>query len=356
MIGGPSSARQQQLWHQLVRGDEPACRIPAMTIQDPTVTRAELAIEEAELIDGGPAVSWGAIIAGALSAAALSFVLLSIGAAFGLSVTSPWNFTGRNAGETAAAIGIGTAIFLIVVHALASGVGGYLAGRLRSKLIGVRGDETYFRDTAHGLVVWAVSALTTILMIAFLAFATARGTVAVGAATLNAAGQAAGAAAPAMLDESGDDNIGYFIDILFRPGAGAPATTGAEGQAPTGGAAPLTLPEPRSEADVLMEREEIGRIVRVALDGEISAEDRTYVAQIVARETGMPQAEAEQRVDQMIERAKAARTEAIETAKQAADAARQAGMYTALWAAVAMLAGAFSASLAATWGGRARDL
>jgi hypothetical protein len=329
-----------------------------MTIQDPTITRAEIAIEEAsELIDGGPAVSWGAIIAGALSAAALSFVLLSIGAAFGLSVTSPWDLTGRDAGEAAAAIGIGTAIFLIIVHALASGVGGYLAGRLRSKLIGLRGDETYFRDTAHGLVVWAVSALTTILMIAFLAFAAARGTVAVGAATLNAAGQAAGAATPALLDERGQDNIGYFIDTLFRPAAGAPAT-GTEGQAPTGGAAtvPMTPPEPRAEGDVRMEREEIGRIVRIALDGEISAEDRTYVAQIVAQETGMPQAEAEQRVDQMIERAKAARAEAVETAKQAADAARQAGMYTALWAAVAMLAGAFAASLAATWGGRARDL
>ena len=334
-----------------------------MTIQDPTVARAELAIEEAELIDGGPAVSWGAIIAGALSAAALSFVLLAIGAAFGLSVTSPWDFTGRDAGEAAAAVGIGTAIFLIVVHAITSGVGGYLAGRLRSKLIGLRGDETYFRDTAHGLVVWAVSALTTILMIACLAFATARGGVALGAASLNAAGQAAGAAAPALLDETGQDNFGYFIDMLFRPTAGAPAQTGnqgtgTQGPAQTAGAAtaPKAFPAPRSEADVRMEREEIGRIVRVALDGEISAEDRTYVAQIVAQESGVPQAEAEQRVDQMIERAKAAQAEAVETAKQAADAARQAGMYTALWAAVAMLAGAFTASLAATWGGRARDL
>lgn len=335
-----------------------------MTMQDPTIARAELAaIEEAELIDGGPAVSWGAILAGALSAAALSFVLLAVGAAFGLSVTSPWDFTGGDAGETAAAVGIGTAIFLIVVHAITSGVGGYLAGRLRSKLIGLRGDETYFRDTAHGLVVWAVSALTTILMIACLAFATARGGVALGAASLNAAGQAAGAAAPALLDETGQDSFGYFIDMLFRPTAGAPAPTGnqgtgTEGQAQTGGAAtaPMALPEPRSEADVRMEREEIGRIVRVALDGEISAEDRTYVAQIVAQESGVPQAEAEQRVDQMIERAKAAQAEAVETAKQAADAARQAGMYTALWAAVAMLAGAFTASLAATWGGRARDL
>lgn len=333
-----------------------------MSIQDPTVARAELAFEEAQLIDGGPAVSWGAIFAGAFAASALSFVLLAIGAAFGLSVTSPWDFTGGDAGETAAAIGIGTAVFLIVVHALASGIGGYLSGRLRSKLIGLRGDETYFRDTAHGLVVWAVSALTTILMIACIALAAARGTVAVGAATLNAAGQAA-SSAPALLEQVGQGDLRYFVDSLFRPalstqaGAQTGAQTGTatqdQGQAAT---LPTTQPEPRPEAAVRMEREEIARIAQVALDGELSAEDRTYVAQIVARETGVPQAEAEQRVDQMIERAKTAKAEAAETAKQAADAARQAGMYTALWAAVAMLAGAFAASLAATWGGRARDL
>lgn len=333
-----------------------------MSIQDPTVARAELAFEEAQLIDGGPAVSWGAIFAGAFAASALSFVLLAIGAAFGLSVTSPWDFTGGDAGETAAAIGIGTAVFLIVVHALASGIGGYLSGRLRSKLIGLRGDETYFRDTAHGLVVWAVSALTTILMIACIALAAARGTVAVGAATLNAAGQAA-SSAPALLEQVGQDDLRYFVDSLFRPapstqagiqtGAQTGTATQDQGQAAT---LPTAQPEPRPEAAVRMEREEIARIAQVALDGELSAEDRTYVAQIVARETGVPQAEAEQRVDQMIERAKTAKAEAAETAKQAADAARQAGMYTALWAAVAMLAGAFAASLAATWGGRARDL
>lgn len=350
-----------------------------MAVQDPTATHAQLVIEEAETIDAGPAVSWGAIFAGALSAAALSFVLLAIGAAFGFSVTTPWDFMGRNAGETAAAIGIGTAIFLIVVHAIASGIGGYLAGRLRSKLIGVRGDETYFRDTAHGLVVWAVSAIATILMIACLAFATARGGVALGAAGLSAAGQAAGGAmagaAPAMMEEAqGGDSISYFVDTLFRPGGAgaAPATEGTTGQAPsdtagqpaagetattptTPGAAPAAGPA-APQADRGIDRQEVSRIVRMSLDGELSPEDRTYVAQLVSQQTGMSQPEAEQRVNQVIDRAKAARKEAEQTAMQAADAARRAGMYTALWGAVAMLAGAFCASLAATWGGRARDL
>ncbi|HET6161534.1 MAG TPA: hypothetical protein VFE34_24540 [Dongiaceae bacterium] len=342
-----------------------------MAFQDPTAS-TDIAIDEISMIDGPPTVSWGAILAGALSAAALSFVLLAVGAAFGLSIASPWDFTGRNAGEAAAAAGIGTAIFLVIVHALSSGVGGYLAGRLRPKLTGLRGDETYFRDTAHGLVVWAVSALVTILLLAFVAFAVARGGIALGAAGLNAAGQAAGGplagAAPAWMEQSlrERDSTVYFIDALFRPG-GAGATTTAPatgtrattGQAPAGEAAtgaPMVMPQATSEADMRGQREEVGRIFRRAVSGDLAPEDKTYVAQVVAEETGLPQAEAEQRVNQIIDRAKAAKAEAEQKAKEAADAARKAGMYTALWGAVAMLAGAFAASLAATWGGRARDL
>ena len=91
-----------------------------MAIQDPTA-RADLLLEEVSIRTNTPTVSWGAIFAGAFSAAALSFVLLAIGAAFGLSVASPWDFTGREAADTAAAAGIGAAIFLIVVHAISSG-------------------------------------------------------------------------------------------------------------------------------------------------------------------------------------------------------------------------------------------
>ena len=108
-------------------------------------------------------------------------------------------------------------------------------------------------------------------------------------------------------------------------------------------------------ADTRGQREEVGRILRVALDGESSPEDRGYVAQVVAQQTGMAPPEAEQRVNQIIDKAKATKAEAEQNAKEAADAARKAGMYTALLGAIAMLAGAFSAALAGTWGGRARD-
>jgi hypothetical protein len=339
-----------------------------MTIQDPTA-RTDIAFEEISMIADARAVSWGAILAGAVSAAALSFVLLSIGAAFGLSLASPWDFTGREAAETAAAAGIGAAVFLIVVHAISSGVGGYLAGRLRSKPTGLRGDETFFRDTAHGMVVWAVGAVATILIIACLAVAAARGGVALGTAGLNAAAQTGAAVAGAAPRGDRDSNA-YFIDALFRPGTSAgaatdptPANTATQGT--TAEAAPQSATPPSGAAmaspmrppqEVAAHREAVGRIFDRALAGELPAEDKTYIAQIVAHETGMAPAEAEQRVTQTIDRAKAAKAEAEQKAKEAADAARKAGMYTALWAAVAMLAGAVAASLAATWGGRARDL
>jgi hypothetical protein len=322
-----------------------------MAIQDPTA-RANVLMEEVSITTNMPTVSWGAIFAGAFSAAALSFVLLAIGTAFGLSVASPWDFTGREAAETAVAAGIGAAIFLIVVHAISSGTGGYLAGRLRPKPTGLRGDETYFRDTAHGLVVWAVSAVTTILMIAYLAMAAAGGGVALTAAGIGAAGQAAqGAAAgaapasPASSGETGGTGQATTASEAAQPPASS-ATPGA------GGAVNLPLAE---TSDVRGRREEVGRVLRVAFDGELSQEDKAYLTQLVAQETGMTQPEAEQRVNQVIEKAKATKAEAEQKAKEAADAARQAGMYTALWGAVAMLAGAFSAALAATWGGRARD-
>src|SRR5688572_5651318 len=275
-----------------------------MAIQDPTA-RADFVMEEVSIRSNMPTVSWGAIFAGAFSAAALSFVLLAIGTAFGLSVASPWDIAGREAAETAAAAGIGAAIFLIVVHAISSGTGGYLAGRLRPKPTGLRGDETYFRDTAHGLVVWAVGAVATILMIAWLAMAAASGGVALTAAGIGAAGQAAQGAAPAVMGEMRDqDSFGYIVDSMFRPvgpqapsgetGTGQAGTNGVSAQPPApsteGGAVTLPL---AATSDARSRREEVGRVLRVAFDGELSQEDKTYLAQVVAQETGMTQPEAE---------------------------------------------------------------
>ena len=103
------------------------------------------------------AVSWGAIVAGAAAIAALSLILLILGTGLGLSSVSPWTYSG----VSATTFGVSTILWLIFTQLFACGIGGYLAGRLRTKWIAVHTDEVYFRDTAHGFLAWAVAALAT---------------------------------------------------------------------------------------------------------------------------------------------------------------------------------------------------
>jgi hypothetical protein len=109
------------------------------------------------------AVSWAAVIAGAFVTAALSLSLLALGTGIGLSSISPWS----NVGASASTVSKAAIIWLIVVQIVASALGGYLAGRLRTKWVNVHTDEVYFRDTAHGFLVWAVG----LMAAAFLASA-----------------------------------------------------------------------------------------------------------------------------------------------------------------------------------------
>lgn len=328
----------------------------SMSVQDPAYPPRR---DDLDYIEPGPALSWGAIIGGAVGAAAVSFVLLAVGTAFGLSMISPWE-TDRG---DAAALGIGAAIFLIVIHVIASGFGGYLAGRLREKLTNLRHDETYFRDTAHGVLVWALGAVAGAVLIACMSAQVIGGGLTLGAAGVSAAGQAAGGdmaggdhGAIGMMSQGRRDRetSAYFVDSLFRPNAAA-ATGAATTPTPDlGAAAPTANLGPSSDSET--KRGEVGRILGLSLaKGEVSPEDRTYVAQLVAQQTGMNQADAERRVDEVVGKAKAARDEAVTKAREAAEQARKATQFAAIWSAIAMLAGGVAAGLAATWGGRARD-
>lgn len=103
------------------------------------------------------AVSWGAIFAGAAAAAALSLILLILGTGLGLSSISPW----ANAGVSGTTFGVSTIILITLTQLLSAGMGGYLAGRLRTKWVEVHTDEVFFRDTAHGFLAWAIASLAT---------------------------------------------------------------------------------------------------------------------------------------------------------------------------------------------------
>ncbi|MCA1859448.1 hypothetical protein LE191_04930 [Janthinobacterium sp. HSC-3S05] len=277
-------------------------------------------------------VSWGAVLAGAAAAAALSFILLILGVGLGLSSVSPWSFN-------ATAIGVSTIAWLAFMQLAASGIGGYMAGRLRVKWSSIHTDEVHFRDTAHGLLAWAVATLITVAVLAGGTRAVLSGAIDAGsgvAAVSPAAAAGAGAAGAKAGEGSGANPLDYFSDMLLR--AAPAAGTGEAG------------------GTVAEQRLETGRIFATSLStGSLAADDRAYLGQVVASRTGLTQAEAEARVDAVYARAAKAAADAKARAQQAADTARKAGAHTALWMFVALLLGAFVASLAATFGGRQRD-
>jgi hypothetical protein len=252
-------------------------------------------------------VSWSAVIGGAFVAAALSLILLALGAGFGLSAVSPWS----NVGASAASVGFAAILWLIITEAVASAMGGYLAGRLRTKWHAIHNDEVHFRDTANGLLVWAVAVVVTVAFLGAAAASMAGSAVAGDSSMRSDGAPVAGAA----------DSNAYFIDRLFRSDHAGPADNS------------------------LFAREEAARIFAHALvGGEATTADSNYLTQLVAANTGLTPIDAERRV-----------SDTIAQARQALDDARKATAHLLLWIFMALLIGAFCASYAATIGGRQRD-
>lgn len=303
-------------------------------------------------------VSWAAILAGAAGAASLSLILLVLGTGLGLSSVSPW----AQSGIAATTFGISTILWITFTQIAASGMGGYLAGRLRVKWVGVHTDETYFRDTAHGFLAWSVATLVTAAMLTSAigsivgSGVQAGAAVAGGAATTAAAAGTGAAAAAAGQASQSDSSPSYLVDSLFRknvaaadPAAPASAPVAADATAAPAASNPQSPPTSTAE---------VARIFANSLTAgaPLPAEDVKYVAQVVAQRTGIPQQEAEMRVTDTYTKAQAKLAEAKAKATEAADTARKASAYGALWLFVSLLVGAFVASFAATFGGRHRDL
>jgi hypothetical protein len=251
-------------------------------------------------------VSWAAVIGGALVAAAISLILLALGTGLGLSQVSVWS----NAGAAASSIGGAAILWMIVMQVMSSSLGGYLAGRLRTRWTSIHADEVYFRDTAHGFLAWAVALVVTA---AFLASA-AGSMIGVTASSIS---EGAGRAVP----EGPSQTNGYFVDTLLRPDKVSPDVSGAS------------------------LRGEVGRVLANALQhGAVSAEDQSYLDRVVSSEAGISQPDADKRV-----------SEVFANAKQTTEALRKATAHALLWTFVSLLIGAFCASFAGALGGKQRD-
>ena len=230
------------------------------------------AVEESTTLSG---VSWGAIFAGAAAAAALSLILVLLGFGLGFSAVSPW----ANEGVSAKSLGISTIVWLAFTQIVASGLGGYIAGRLRVKWAYMHGDEVYFRDTAHGFLAWCVATLVTATLVAGSVSSLVGGGVQAGANMVGGAATAATQAAGAAAGNADSDQYGYFIDSLFRDDRPAAVSDDAA-------------------------RGTVTRIFARSLsnDGQLAAEDRAYLAQLVAERTNLTLADAERRVEEVYAR------------------------------------------------------
>jgi hypothetical protein len=287
--------------------------------QPPSATTPSIAAQQPT---SSSAVSWAAIIGGAVTAAAITLVLLALGGGIGLTTVSPWS----GSGASPKAFSIGAAIWLIVVQWLASGVGGYLTGRLRTKWVGIHTDEVFFRDTAHGFLAWA---LATVMGVAFLASAA----VATGIGAEEQSANVSASTTPTT----------YLVDSLFRPSLASSGAAAGTAAAPDTSA---VLGE-----DGATRTEITGILAMASRTGSLPAADRAYIAQRVAARTGLAQADAEKRVDAVDAQLK----EWDAKARQTADAARKATATFSIFAALSLVIGAFIASAAAAYGGLQRD-
>jgi len=233
------------------------------------------------------ALGWGVIVGGAFVAAAVLFLLLAFGTSVGLSVISPW--AGRSAGP--ATLGLLGAAWFLFAAAGSFWIGGYLAGRMRIGWDDLSAADGRSRDGIHGLVVWAVG----ILIFVWLGIA---------AASVSAIGASA---SPNMADPQA-----YILDTLFR-------TT--------------SVPKERAA-----HREEAARILAQSVGKPISPDDRSYLTEVVASDTGISGTVAEDRVKA-----------AVIATKEAADGARKSAIYAGFLSVSALFIAA-----AAAWGGAIR--
>jgi hypothetical protein len=252
-------------------------------------------------------IQWGPVIAGALSAAALATVLHAFAGAIGLAVSS----TAPTWRDASIGLWILSGVYLLLVALAAYGLGGYVAGLIRERFpTATRAGDVELRDNIHGLLVWALATLLTVVLV-----------LAAASASIRLAAPSGGNAGPAT-SVAGENTIAFDIDRLLR----------GDRRAPEAG-------------DVAQIRAEVARILLTSSSHSgVASEDRNYLKRLVAARTGLAEPEAERRVNT-----------ALANAKDNLGRARRSAIILAFMAGAAALLGAVAAWLAAAYGGHHRD-
>lgn len=268
-------------------------------------------------------VSWAAIFAGGVVAAAATLVLMLLGSGLGLTMVSPW----ASQSASATTVVVSAALWLVVVQWISSCMGGYIAGRLRKRWSSIHGDEVVFRDSAHGFLAWSVATLAVVTILG----STASGLLGSGVQAVSSV--VSGAAQAGTEAASNSTPKDYVVDFLFRSSDPARINApGAQGHDAAVGQAT--------------------RILATSIaNGEMSADDKSYLAALISARTGLAQADAEKRIDDTwttVQKTKA-------KAQEAAEKARKTAATTTLLGALSLVIGAFIAAVSAILGGKLRD-
>lgn len=245
-------------------------------------------------------MDWSCALGGATLAAALSSLLLAFGSGLGLSLLSPWPSERMNG----TMFGLIMIIWAVFVPLVSFALGGYFAGRLRRPWQNLDTDEMAFRDGAHGALVWAASVVLGVVMLGMLA---------------SSAANISGSVLTGVVNAAPSPAVSRLIDDLFRS------------DKPVDDATKLT-------------REEAQRLVGTTGAVTLSDADQVYLSTLVTRSTGLPQAEATQRVNDILAASRAT-----------AETARKTGVVAAFFAAATLLMGLAIAWFAARKGGEDRD-
>jgi hypothetical protein len=293
---------------------------PITGLPDASLSGPRVAVSSA-----ASAVSWQAIAAGTVVAAAVSLLLVTLGAGFGFGALSPWPHAGASAATWTAMSAVG----LVMVQWISAGIGGYITGRLRTRWVSLHTHEVFFRDTAHGLITWATATLLVSGAVGLIAAAAAGATAHVASAggTVAANGATNATVSTPTIDP-------YDVDVLLRP-------AGLDTQS--------TVPDGASNN---MHMQSMRILAAGLVRGDIPAGDQAFLSQAVVAQARVSATDATARVDATVARVKADHDRAIKAADDARKAAESASVYTAF----AMLLGAFIASIAAALGGHRRDV
>jgi hypothetical protein len=276
-------------------------------------------------------LSWSGVIAGTLTAIAVTIIVIALGSGIGFVLASP--FSSSPSAGTLTVLG---AMWLVFAQAVGFATGGYVAGRLRRDPAPIHDGETKFRDGANGLIVWAIVVVVSSLLLVGAAEKAGSAAATTATAGAAAAGFAGASSQPSSMD--------YFTDSLLRtnPQAAADANGAAPSNAP-----PNTNTAPNNNNAAM--HVQVGRILITAVaPNGLASDDRSYLAQIVSARTGMSMDDAQKRVDDVVNRARASVTQAAETA-------RKASAYLSFWTFMSLLFGAVCATLGGMLGGDLRD-